>query len=59
MSDAKVIRLPTAARRKVQQPRHEVRRALAGHLAFSASICASPVFMSPSAKRAAARRGLR
>ena len=32
MADGNVTRLPTAARRRVQQPRHDVRRALAGHL---------------------------
>ena len=32
MVDTNVIRLPTAARRKVVQPRHDVRRALTGHL---------------------------
>ena len=32
MADTNVPRLPTAARRKVQQPPHHVRRALAGHL---------------------------
>ena len=32
VADANVTRLPTAAKKRVQQPPHDVRRALAGHL---------------------------